>query len=409
MSLEQGHIFRHQLFRLKYTELNEIYWFMSLRALALSLVTIFVPIYLYNLGWEFSNIFLYYIYLYFFEFFFEYLAASLIKKFGPKHVMIASLPPLIFHVWQLLTMAEYRWSPVFLAISLSLSLAFFWEGYHYDFSRAKHAKRATKEVGKVLILLTVISSLGPFLGGVMADFWGINYPLTFVILLLFIASMFLLKTKDSNFRKGKLDLQRVNINNIKKHIVSYVGLGWESVSGVQIWPLFLFLIVGSYEGVGLITSFSLVLSVFVIYYLGKKADEGKRLSYLKKGSFAVTIASIAQVFVKTPMQAALINLVRALAQSIFKPPFDSEYYLHADEEARSEYIYFMESAVDFSRLIFYLILFYLSLIFPLKFVLICGLLMGACGSALIPLMPPAKCEICGPIENKKIKVMPRPR
>jgi MFS family permease len=387
---------------MRFTEMNEIYWFMILRSFALSLIGIFVPIFLYKANFGVSNIFLYYISLYFFEFIFEYIAARFMKLRGPKHSMILSLPFLIVHIWQLMTLSQFHWSPLALAVSLSIALAFFWEGYHYDFSRSKHTAKTTREVGKIFIAMTLIGAAAPLIGGLIATYFGTKPLLIIVIVLLILGSLVLLKTKDRNFRKGKFDISKVSLTNIDRHLVSYAGLGWETVSTGQIWPLFLFFIISSYSGIGLITSATLILSILVTYWVSRRSDSGKRAEYLRSGSVLNGVVCFLQVFVETVTQAFAVNVGRSLAQSAFKPPFDSEYYLHADEESRSEYIYIMESAVDLSRLIFHIIMYVLSLSFSLHVVLIVGLIMGALGSLLVSLMPAAKCEICGEIENKKI-------
>lgn len=407
MSLELGHPIRHHLFRLRFTELNEIYWFMVFRSIALSLVTIFVPIYLYKSNFGISNIFLYSVSLYFFEFIFELPAARFLKVKGPKHAMILSLPFMTLHLWQLFTLSQYGWSPVMLAIPLSISLAFFWEGYHYDFSRSKHRKNATKDVSKIFMALTVIGATAPLVGGLLATYLGMNWLLAIVITLFTAGSSILFRTKDTNFHRGKLDLRKVNLGTIDRHVVSYAGVGWQTASVAQIWPLFLFFIVSSYSGVGLITSLTLLVGIGVTYWISKRADKGKRIGYLRAGSAMSTVIGLLQIFVETVFQAFAINISRVVAECVMKPPFDSEYYLHADEESRSEYIYVMESAVDIARMVFYVILYILSLSFELPVVLIVGLLLGALGSPLISLMPAARCDICKEIVNKQIKVSRR--
>lgn len=407
MSLELGHPIRHHLFRMRFTEMNEIYWFMILRSFALSLIGIFVPIFLYKANFGVSNIFLYYISLYFFEFIFEYIAARFMKLRGPKHSMILSLPFLIIHIWQLITLSQFHWSPLVLAVPLSIALAFFWEGYHYDFSRSKHTAKTTREVGKIFIAMTLIGAAAPLIGGLIATYFGTRPLLIIVIVLLILGSLVLLRTKDRNFRKGKFDISKVSLANIDKHLVSYAGLGWETVSTGQIWPLFLFFIISSYSGIGLITSVTILISILVTYWVSRRADKGKRAGYLRSGSILNGFVCVLQVFVETVVQAFAVNVGRSLAQSVFKPPFDSEYYLHADEESRSEYIYIMESTVDISRLVFHIIMYVLSLSFSLHVVLVVGLIMGAFGSLLVSFMPAAKCEICGEIENKKITIQRR--
>jgi MFS family permease len=406
MHLSDYHQVRHHLFRMKYTELNEIYYFMSFRSFALSLITIFLPIFLYQGGFGISNIFLLYGLMYFFELCFEYPSGALLKKWGPKHGMIISLPFLIFHLWQIITISSYQWPIWTIALSGGLSLAFYWQSYHYDFSRSKRKSRATGDVAKLYIIMSIFGASAPLLGGLIASLYGMKALLSVVSLLFFVASFFLFRTKDRNFRKGKLNLSKIDIKVIKKDLISYAGMGWESVAAGQIWPLFLGLVVSSYAKLGLVTSLALLLTVVITYWTGKRSDKGKRIDMIRYGSFANAIVSVGQIFVETTTQAFAANMGRSLAQSMQISPFDSEYYLHADEESRSEYLFLMESAVDLSRAILHAILFAISFYFSVKTVLIIGLVLGAFGSVLVPLIPPAKCE--QDMKNAKIKLMPKP-
>ena len=59
-----GHdLIKYHHFRVKLTELNEMYFIMSARSVALSMIGIFIPIYLYNLGFPLHIIFFYYAFL----------------------------------------------------------------------------------------------------------------------------------------------------------------------------------------------------------------------------------------------------------------------------------------------------------------------------------------------------------
>jgi hypothetical protein len=166
--------------------------------------------------------------------------------------------------------------------------------------------------------------------------------------------------------------------------------------------------VKSYESVGAITSAALVVTVVVTYYISKKSDQGKRITYLKIGGLLNGIISIIKAFTASVLQAYGVSVAKSFASSIQAAPFCSEYYIHADEEKRSEYIFLMESAVDLARISFFLLLFGLSFVLPIKTVLVTGLVIGGFGAFLSTIMPPAKCEICGPIKNKRIKLTPRP-
>jgi hypothetical protein len=406
MILEGHHQIKHHFYRMKYTELNEIYFFMSARSFALSLIGIFIPIYLFLSGYGFQNILIYYILLYFIEFVFEYPSALLLKKIGPKHLMVLSLPFLMFHFWQLLTLGTYHWSPWVLALPVGLSLGLFWEAYHYDFSRTKCQKKATKQTGTMEILVSITGAVAPFIGGIIATRLGVEYLIVFVIATLLVGSVFLFKTGDNNFRPGGIDIKKVKIKDIWRDLISYSGLGWETCSDMQIWPLLLIIFIKGYENIGIVTSASLLITVFVTFWIMKRADKTGRMVYLKTGGLISFIVGIVRVFVENITAAFAVNLSRSFSKSLQKSPFSSEYYLHADEESRSEYIFLMESTVDLARVLYFAILLGLTYFMDYKIVLVVGLLIGAVGALMVSVMPPARCEV--DLSSAKVKIMPKP-
>jgi hypothetical protein len=399
---------RHHFFRVRYTELNEIFAYMSLRSFAIALISIFIPIYLYKMGFTLAELMLFYVSIYVVELLAEYLVANLIKKVGPKHLMALSIPLLITHFAQLLTLNIISWPILSMGITGGLALSLFWQSYHYDFSRSKHREKTSAEIGKLYIVNAVLGASAPFIGGFIATKFNISWVFTTAIILFIIAVAVLFKTKDNNFRRGTLTLSNIRIREIARDLLAYGGSTIEVSSAGVIWPLFLFLLVKSYESVGAITSAALVVTVVVTYYISKKSDQGKRITYLKIGGLLNGIISIIKAFTASVLQAYGVSVAKSFASSIQAAPFCSEYYIHADEEKRSEYIFLMESAVDLARISFFLLLFGLSFVLPIKTVLVTGLVIGGFGAFLSTIMPPAKCEICGPIKNKRIKLTPRP-
>lgn len=404
-SIDHHHI-KHHLFRLKYTELNEVFYFMAIRAFALSLFGIFTPIYLYRSGFAVSSIFGYYLAMYMAELLLEYFSGTMIKRFGPKHVIVFSIPFLTIHLWQLFSLQQFHWSPYLIGITGGISLALNWQAYHYDFSRAKHQRKVTREVGKLYIALSLLGAIAPLIGGYLSARYGVNIVLLISIFMLILGSTVLFKTKDTNFRKGRINLGNIRLSEVKNDLLAYMGMGWESSAASQIWPFFLGLIIVSYAKIGLISSLSVVLVIIVTYWVSHLSDKGKRMNFIKYGSFGNAFIGIAQIFVETVTQAFATNLFRSFTQSVQTSPFEAEYYLRADEESRSEYLLLMESATDLSKIFYFSILLGLSLYLSLKAVVVTGLIMGAMGSLLVPLIPSVSQKI--DYKNAKIKIMPKP-
>jgi hypothetical protein len=395
---------QHQLFRLRFTELNEIYATMSLRTLGLGLIGIFIPIFLYTNHYTIRDFMVIYFIMYITELIFEYVSARMIRTIGPKHLIAFSIPVTILHFWILSTLVLYHWPFWLIGITGGLGLALYWQPYHYDFSLSKHTRKATREVSRVYILLALMSAMAPFLGGVIATQFGVGYLYLAVLLLLGSAIFPLLKTSEPIVPKGDFDLRKIKLREIKKDVVSYIGNGWESTTVASFWPLFVFLIVKDYQSVGFLTSLALVITVVTTYFVGRQADKKDRSQFIKASGLLSGVLNALQVFAFTASHVMMLNLGRNLADSLGNAPYTSEYYLHADEKSRSEYLYIMESMIDIGRILLFGGLILLSYFVTTRWILIAALIMGGVGSLLFTLMPRAECEICRPVPNRKIRV-----
>lgn len=392
MPFSEAQILQHQLFRIKHTELNEIFLVMSLRSFVCAMVSIFVPIYLFLLGYSLRDILLLNLIMFIVEFAFEYPSALIRTELGPKHAIALSLPPLLAHFWLLATIQTYHWPLWFPAVCGGIALALYWQGYHYDFSKSKHKGQATRDVSRMYIILAILGAIAPFVGSSIATYFGFNVLYLIVILALGFVFIPLLKQSEKHTAK-KLRINRIKVGSILQDMISYGGSGIDASIAIVIWPLFVFAIVKNYQSVGLITSLALVLTIAVTYMVGKKVTNGNRHAYIKASSYLDGIVYTLLVFVETFIQVASLNIVRSLASALRSAPFVSEYYLHADEQSRSEYILFMEASIDFFRIIMFSTLIGLTYILPDRGVLAAGLFAGAIGAIMTSFMPKAKCEL----------------
>lgn len=398
---------QHQMFRIRFTELNEIFAVMSLRSFVTGMIGIFVPIYMYTLGFSLADIFLLHIYMFSAEFIFEYVAAQTISKLGPKHAIAISMPFLVTHFWMLSTIKTYNWPLWFIGVMAGISLALYWEGYNYDFSRSKSKIGVTRDISKLYIMLAVLGAIAPFVGGSIAFYFGFEALYTLVLLLLLLVFLPLIWFKEKHISRS-FKLSRIDLGPVGRDLVSYGGSGMEASVAITVWPLFVFAIVGTTQKVGFVTSLALVLSIAVTYFVGKRVNNRNRHNFVKAGGMLESFTYILVLFVDSFGQVLSLNFAKSLVGSLRGAPFVSEYYLHADERSRAEYIYAMESAIDLFRLTMFGILYLMTMIFPDATVLIIGLMFGALGSLMTSLMPRAKCEL--PVcKDAKIKLIPKLR
>lgn len=408
MSFNDHQNLQHQMFRIRFTELNEIFAVMSLRSLVNAMIGIFVPIYLYALGYSLANIFMFHIFMFSAEFLFEYVATNVVSKFGPKHAIAMSLPFTIVHFWMLSTLPAYGWPLWLVGVVNGVALALYWQGYHYDFSKAKRKNNVTNDLSRLYIMLAVLGAVGPFVGGYIATHYGFGILYGVILILLSLVFIPLMK-KGEKHSARKVNLRRVHLGHIARDVISYGGTGIDGSVSLTIWPLFIFFILGTYESVGLVTSLALFLTIAVTYAVGKLVNNGNRYKYIRVGSLLDTIIYLMVIFIDSFVQVLSLNLARNVVGSLRAAPFVSEYYLHADETSRSEYIFFMESTIDLFRIVLFAALYFMTFFLANKQALIAGFIFGAIGALLVGLMPRSKCEMPFCKEPKGIKLISKLR
>lgn len=391
MIISEAHLSQHHFFRLKNTEVNEIYAVMSIRSLVIALINIFIPIYLYTITYSVKQIIIFYLVMYVGEALLEYVALKVIAHFGPKHSIAFSMPFLVLFFWLLWSIPQYHWPIWVAALAGSVTMAFFWQAYHYDFSKSKEKKRPTKEISTLYIIIAALSALGPMIGGLIAGHFGIG-SLFGAVTGLILLTIFPLFVQKEPHIKHETKLRKAFNKNTVKQIIAYGGNGVEVNTSMVFWPLFLFFLVGTYEAVGYIAAASLAVTVVVTYLIGLIADKRSKTYFIGVGSFLTASIDFLRVFVYSLPTAYLVNILRGISHPIYESPFVAEYYLHADAESRPEYIFWMEFGQDLSRAAFFGILFLLAYYVDESSLLAWALVIGAASTMLMALMPKAKNE-----------------
>lgn len=379
------HLLNHHIYRLKFTELNEMYFSMSLRTFAFSLIGIFIPIYFYKLGFSIQQIFSFFILFFGVMAFCEIFSGKLVSRYGAKHIMSLSFPLYIAYIFLLLSLPQYHFLFYPASITVAIANSLFWISYHTDFSKAKHTDHIGKELSKIYIISALIGAMGPFVGGYIATFFGIQYVLGMIIIILFLAILPLFKTQEIT-KIRPVTFKNFNPKRILADLFSYGGFGIVDAAHGVIWPFFIFLLVAQYVHVGLIATAGLVTAVIVMFKIGRLIDHYRKHFLLKIGIFANFASFILRTLAGNFLQSLVINILADTTFVISRTPFFACYYIHADEKPRIEYIIAMEIAVDFFRLLFFSMLLFLSFPLTLKAVLIAGLLLGAAGSLLMETM-----------------------
>jgi MFS family permease len=137
---------RHFWRTVGFDELSEIYMSQMLRSLAVNLVGVFVPIYLYKIGYSLIAISAMYLVWFMVRPLWAVLSAKIIGAWGPKHAIALSVVIQILYLALILTVNTFNW-PLWVIGSIgSLCFGLFLMAFNVDFSKIKHTEHGGKEI-----------------------------------------------------------------------------------------------------------------------------------------------------------------------------------------------------------------------------------------------------------------------
>lgn len=339
----------------KYRELNELYISVAIKSFALSMISLFIPIFLLNLGYSLTNVLIYYAILNATHALFVIPATKISSTYGFKHSIFYSIPILIIFYLGLYTLEQFHWSIYLLAIIFGINNALYWIGYHVDFSIFSDKKERGEEVGIAKIITSVFRVLGPIIGGLILTFLSFQTLFVVVSILLASSTIPLFFSKDIH-QPVPISIKAIFKGQKIKDALVFIGHGIESGVSLVIWPIFIFFaILNNFALLGIVSSLSLLLSLLFIFIISRFSDVRRKL-VLKIGAILNTIIWGVRFFVNTTFQVFIVNSFYGISQTLISIPFDALSYDKANESNVVRFIMFREIIIQAGRVAIFLVM-----------------------------------------------------
>ena len=360
MSHHHHNIFHYFLNR----ELSEIYITIAIKYFAISLIAIFVPIYLFQQGFDLRYIFLFFAIYSFFFFLTAYSSIKLSTRIGIKHGMLISMPFLIayFILLDFVTPNSLNWIFFLAPILAGIHGSLFWGNFHIDFAAFSSRKTRAQQISGYTVIALILAAIGPIVGGFIILHLGFNILFILVSVLLLISTIPLFMSEE-NYIHRDFSIKKVG-NVIKKlgplGLCGFVGQAM-ILCGLYAWPLFIFLILKTYLDVGLLTSLSLAIGVVSTFFIGRLADKVGRRKILRIGSVFSAAGWLLRSLITKAIEIFGINIFFGIiGPASTGPSFDGVNYDMAKKKHIAEIITVREITIHFSATLLLLILFFIS-------------------------------------------------
>jgi len=334
----------HQLYPSKSSSL---YITNTLKTFAESLIGIFIPIYIFRLTnlpeiaqSTIVNSIMWILIYYFLRSLIILSSINFVTNFvfGKINFKRSIFFSNIFLAVALVFLSQAAIHPIFLIISsvpLAFSAILYWIPYHILFTRnsASSSGHFGKNYGKRILFENAAAALGPLLGATLITLYGFNMLFVVGIFIMLCSSIpILLGVKEHPH--GKHSAKHIFINTLKDKKYRYDTIAISSEASDSIlysifWPIMLFVVLKSFEKVGIITSISVALSSISAIIVGTAIDKGNSKIIHKIGVAVNTLLYLPRVFVTTAIPIYIIDVADRINGTLYGIPMISKMYEHA--------------------------------------------------------------------------------
>ena len=314
---------------LKNRELSELYAMMSLRSMAMSLISIFVPIYLYTLGYGIPTILLFYIAASATHALMSPVSAKISSHIGFKHGMLLGFLGYFLYYVMLAMLGTNSQLLYITAATYGVSQAFFWIPFHAFFPALTDSRKRGEEVALLQIFPGIFSIIAPLISGLIIFFADFDTLFIAGLGFLMAAAFPLLMSKDIRM-PFRFSMQVKGFD--KRLAVSLVS--YSDILNETLWPIFIFTIVGSAAALGGIMALGVLVGFAIAWIIGSMCDRGYRKKILQFGSVGQSVIWTFRAFASNLVYIVGVESAWRFVSKFTEVSYNSAYYERARKARR---------------------------------------------------------------------------
>lgn len=319
-------------------ELTQLYMSLAIRTFAISLLGLFLPLYLHiEQGYSLQDTLLFFVFYSTIFAIMTPVGAMFAARFGSKHSVLMSIPLYLASVLLLYALPYYKVPLLVIGALLGASQAFFWLGTHLVFHHISHRKHRGEEMGKREGLQVFAAMLGPFLGGTLIFTVGFNLVFILASLLLIVSAAVLFKSEE-NHEPYHFSVRSVINKDHWKNSLAFVSRGSAVIANGVIWPLFIFFILGNYFTLGIAGSLLSGVTAILLLVVGKFSDHTNKRKIIRWATAFGSIVWVLRALVSNTFQVFGATTLAAIAKGTRDSPLGALEYDKAKGEVAAYFV-----------------------------------------------------------------------
>lgn len=343
----------HSMFgRFRAVEVDQIYAYELLHRFVLSLIGIFIPIYIASKGMQINWVFNY-ILVATAAFGLACIPASyIIANIGFKHSLILSY---FFYLPAFLSLRSFTLSPTLIvsaAVAYGFGNAFHWISLHAEFATDTEDGDRGKASGRLIGLPKISQAIAPLAGGFIMAAYGFHALVTASIGILVLSAIPLFASKDHR-DPLEYDIKSLFDSEHRKFAGLFILRGADIAAGAILFPLFVYYVVGGEMNAGGAKSIASIGSIVFALTIGRISGRFDKKKLMASGLLLAAGVYVARAFVQTATQAFGVSFLAGLFFMIYYVPLYSIYADVAEDEDILEFYAFREFFLNVGKILTY--------------------------------------------------------
>jgi MFS family permease len=331
-------------------EIYRIYTAHTLRGIALSIVSVYVPIFLLTLGHTLSEVIWYYIVTHLVGLAFALtLVPFLIERIGILQTFKWNYPITITYYLLLALLPSFPLPLPLIAVLGGASIFFYWVPLNIFLIKNTEFDKMGSDMAKFFALPQIFSIVGPLIGAgliLLVGFW----PAFAVAMVGTVVSYLPLAPIGTSEIRVSFRFREAWAGLKKRRFLFFLE-GFDNIveESEWFWGIYIYLVIGSLAVPGIVGSLEALGGAVFTLLVGKYANKSGRKMILGAAAALVCVA-ISRMFIESQLAAYAVSLIASFAMTAFMVSYFSAIYRSVKGDNEEEFIILREIPTVLARM-----------------------------------------------------------
>ncbi len=333
-------------------EIEHLYAAVAIGNLAMAIITLFEPIFLYQVvGLSIPEILMFFVAVYALYALIVPLGGKFAARFGYAHSIFFSIPFQILYWFLILAAQKDALFLIPAAIVFAIQKSLYWPSLHATMARFSKSTQRGREFSMMYAIMNLMQIIGPMIGGFLSAVLGIQSIFIIASIIYFCSAVPLLWSRERFQPKPYKFHDTVDL--YKKYTAKFLGFfGFgEELLVLTIWPIFIFTIIKNYQDTGALVTVATLVATGLALYIGFFTDKHSKESLLKAGTLIYALTWLARVPIISPFAVFIADALSRTTKSLVFIPTSALTYERAEQTHIMPYVIGVEQVLAIGKML----------------------------------------------------------